>query len=65
MSLRVSVGDRYDIDVAIKKVRIKVDDGSGEKIYTIELRKYNLADRERNIKPISSRIIADIQEQGS
>lgn len=65
MSLRVSVGDSYDGDVTIKELRVKVDAGTGEKTYTIEFRKYDLADQERKITPISTWIIADIREQGN
>jgi len=62
LSVNTSVNENFVGDVKRKDVRIKVNDGSSEKIYTVELERYDLVDEERNLTPIAKWIIADIQE---
>jgi hypothetical protein len=63
LSLNTSVNHNFEGEVKGKIVRLKVNDGSQEKIFSLFLRRYELSDKERNLTPMSRWIIADIEEQ--
>lgn len=63
MSCRVGVTEHHEGDVSVKKVNVRVDEGSGPETYTFTLRKFNLVDTENNITPMSNWIITEIAPQ--
>jgi hypothetical protein len=63
LSLNTAVNDNFEGEVRGKVVRLKVLDGSEEKVYTFTLRRFELSDPERNLTPMSRWIIAEIEEQ--
>ena len=62
LSLSTSINERYAGDVKGKEIHLTVNDGSADKGYVFMLRRYELADAERNIKPMSRWIITEIKE---
>jgi hypothetical protein len=64
-STNLGASATYAGDVSVKTVRVNVKGGEGPKTYRFTLRRYNLVDTERNIKPIPNWLIAGIEEQGS
>ena len=63
LSLNTSVSEKFDGNVKGKELHLKVNDGSAEKGYVFMLRRYELADKEKNITPMSRWIITEIKEQ--
>jgi len=63
LSMNTAVNDNFQGDVKGRVVRLKVNDGSEEKIYSIVIRRYELSDPERNLTPMARWIITDIEEQ--
>lgn len=63
LSLSTVVNPNFEGEVKGKTVRLKVNDGSQDKIYTFMLRRYELSDKERNLTPIPRWIITEIEEQ--
>jgi hypothetical protein len=63
LSLSTSINEKFAGDVKGKELHLKVNDGSAEKGYVFMLKRYELADKERNITPISRWIITEIKEQ--
>jgi len=60
-SIRATVSEKYQGEVTIKEVQVKVNSDEGEKIFTLELRRYNLENKELNLTPMTSWIISDIK----
>jgi hypothetical protein len=63
LSLNTSVNDNFKGDVEGKTVRLKVNDGTGDKIYSFTIQRFNLSDAERNLTPMSRWVITGIQKQ--
>lgn len=63
LSLNTVVNDNFEGDVRGKTVRLKVNDGSQDKIYSFTLQRFELSDTERNLTPMSRWVITEIQEQ--
>lgn len=62
LSMNTSVNDNFQGDVARKTVRLKVNDGTEDKIYSVTIQRFNLTDPERNLTPMSRWIITDIKQ---
>ncbi len=60
-SIRSTVSVKYEGEVLIKEIQVKVDGDEGDKTYTVELRRYNLENKELNLTPMANWIISDIQ----
>jgi hypothetical protein len=63
LSVNTVVNENFEGEVKGKTVRLKVNDGSQEKVYSLSLRRFELKDTERNLTPMPRWIITDIQEQ--
>lgn len=63
LSLNTAVNQNFKGEVKGKIVRLKVNDGSQEKVFSLYLRRYELSDKERNLTPMSRWIITEIEEQ--
>lgn len=64
LSLTTPVDTSFEGKIKVKPLQVKVNDGSGDKTYTIVLQRYELADPRQNRSPTSRWIIAEIQPQG-
>ncbi len=62
LSLSTSINERFAGDVKGKEIHLTVNDGSADKGYVFMLRRYELADAQRNIKPMSRWVITEIKE---
>lgn len=65
LSLSTDVGDSFEGDVSGRDLTIRVNDGSADKLYTFTVRRFNLADAARNLRPIARWVITDIGERES
>lgn len=63
LSLNTVVNDNFEGDVRGKTIRLKVNDGSEDKIYSFTIQRFELSDTERNLTPMSRWVITEIQEQ--
>jgi hypothetical protein len=63
LSLNTLVNDNFKGDVVGTTVRVKVNDGTEDKIYWFTIQRFNLSDAERNLTPMSRWIITGIKEQ--
>ena len=61
MSASIPLKDTFEGDVAVKKVRVSVNGGSGSKTYAFTLRKYNIVDSETGVTPMAKWIISEIE----
>ncbi len=60
LSLRTPVDESFEGEVKVKPLQVRVNDGSGDKTYTIVLQRYDLVDTAQNRTPTSQWIIAEI-----
>lgn len=63
LSINSVVTGSYSGAVKGKEVSLKVNDGSADKMYKVVVKRYELADVEKNITPMSRWIITEIHEQ--
>jgi len=61
MSASIPLKDTFEGEVAVKKVKVSVNGGSGSKTYALTLRKYNIVDSETGVKPMAKWIINEIE----
>jgi hypothetical protein len=63
LSLNTLVNENFKGDVVGKTVRLKVNDGTEDQIYSFTIQRFNLSDAERNLTPMSRWIITGIKKQ--
>ncbi len=61
LSLRTPVEASFEGQIKVKALQVRVNDGSGDKTYTIVLHRYDLVDSAQNRTPTPQWIIAEIQ----
>lgn len=62
MSANIPLKDSFKGDVAIKRVKVNVNGGSGAKTYTLVLRKYNIVDSDTGLSPTAKWIVTNVEE---
>lgn len=63
LSLRTPVESSFTGQIKVKALKVRVNDGSGDKTYTTVLHRYDLADSAQARTPTPRWIIAEIQPQ--
>jgi hypothetical protein len=61
LSLRTPVDTSFEGQIKVKPLQVSVNDGSGDKTYTVVLHRYDLVDTAQNRTPTPQWIIAEIQ----
>jgi hypothetical protein len=64
LSLRTPVEASFSGQVKMKALQVKVNDGAGDKMYTVVLHRYDLVDSAQARTPTPRWIIAEIQSPG-
>jgi hypothetical protein len=64
LSLSTPVDTSFEGQIKVKPLQVRINDGSGDKAYTIVLQRYELVDTGQNRTPTARWIIAEIQPQG-
>jgi hypothetical protein len=64
LSLSTPVDTSFEGQIKVKPLQVRINDGSGDKTYTIVLQRYELVDTGQNRSPNPRWIIAEIQPQG-
>ncbi len=64
LSLSTPVDTSFEGQIKVKPLQVRINDGSGDKTYTIVLQRYELVDTEQNRTPTPRWIIAEIQPHG-
>ncbi len=65
LSLSTPVDTSFEGQVKVKPLQVKINEGSGDRTYTIVLQRYELVDTKQNRSPTPRWIIAEIQPQAS
>ncbi len=61
LSLSTPVDTSFEGKIKVKPLQVRVNDGSGDKTYTIVLQRYELVDTEQSRTPTPRWIVAEIQ----
>lgn len=61
LSLSTPIDTKYEGQIKVKPLQVKINDGTEDKTYTIVLHRYELVDSEHNLNPTPRWIIAEIQ----
>ena len=64
LSLSTPVDASFEGQIKVKPLQVRINDGSGDKTYTIVLQRYELVDSGQNRTPTPRWIIAEIQPLG-
>lgn len=60
-SVATPVNNKFEGQIKVKPVQVKVNDGSGEKTYTFMLHRYDLTDTEQNRALNARWVVAEVQ----
>jgi hypothetical protein len=61
LSLRTPVNESFEGQITVKPLRVRINEGSGEKTYTVTLQRYDLTDTRQSQSPRPQWIVAEIQ----
>jgi hypothetical protein len=64
LSLSTPVDTKFEGQIKVKPLQVRINDGSADKTYTVVLQRYELVDTGQNRTPTARWIIAEIQPQG-